>query len=178
MSRSLPRQSPEPASGPGCPSAFIRASPSTQSGQLMCYKNRDVCLRSAWTFAVALNAGFSSIVSEIWRGFNAVALQIADDRSVALSIALGTVRDADHMRRFRRSNPGRRNSPQRCVPAHRHSEPVRQARARVAIHGGVCVAPAMTSDSAPCTSIQMKSILLRLASLHQSSSLRVSTDMG
>ena len=87
--------------------------------------------------------------AEIWRGFNAVALQIADDRSVALSIALGTVRDADHMRRFRRSNPGRRNSPQRCVPAHRHSEPVRQARARVAIHGGVCVAPAMTSDFGP-----------------------------
>lgn len=60
---------------------------------------------------------------------DAVAFQIADDRSVALPLAPGPVDDADHPRRVRRLEPGCADHPQQRVAAYRHGEFARQARA-------------------------------------------------
>lgn len=59
---------------------------------------------------------------------DAAALQIANDRSVALPLAPGPVVDADHPRRVRRLEPDCADHPQH-IAAFRHGEFARQARA-------------------------------------------------
>jgi len=66
------------------------------------------------------------------RAIDAVALEITDDRPVALSLAPGPVIDADHARGLWRLEVGRSDHPQQGIAADRHGQLARQTRARLA----------------------------------------------